>query len=101
MFDLNDYVEGSDVSEEIMNSEAVSTIIADTNTDDWTFDQFEVLSITTTRIGFDVVLHWYASGNQKEDHMYCGTRVEGNVTLACNDDGAYEVKEITAELKWD
>lgn len=99
MFDLNDYVESSDVSEEIMNSEVINEIIANTNADDWTVDQFEILSITTTRTGFDVVLHWYASGNQKEDRMYCGTKAKGNVTVVCKHDGAYEVKEITGEIE--
>jgi hypothetical protein len=104
--ELSDFVDNEDgITSDIIDSEMIGSIIADTNAYGWTVEQCEILSVEPIYdggvVGLKVKINWYASGQQDEDRAHYGNKAEGKATLVFELNGECEVAEISGEVKND
>ena len=83
----------------ILNTDAVSQLIGDTNAIDWGIDAFEVdlLALAPFESGIKLRFYFQASGEQDEEKMLYGDKIEGNGSMSVYDDKLV-VLNLTAAL---
>lgn len=83
---------------ELLDDDEVASIIADTNADEWCVDVWDFESLEKTDDGYSGVIAFNMSGEQKDDHMWCGTSLNGRAGFKVNARGDVEWHDVTAEL---
>ena len=73
---------------------------AGTNATDWGVDDYEFDADYAEIVDDEVhvPLDYHASGEQLDDHMYCGTEITGEAVAVIDDKGQIRFEEVTAEV---
>jgi hypothetical protein len=83
---------------EIVESEAFSCAIADTNACGFDIDEYSIDSYDIENNEVSVEISFSATGEQLEDKMFCGNRISGHATLIIHEDESIEYQGISAAV---
>jgi len=83
----------------LMDSDAACEAISETNAFGWGVDEIDVVSVEPWLVGpvggLRVTLDWRASGDQDQDHMYCGDAITGKAVVFLGEDGTLTVEKVS------
>lgn len=88
----------ADTNFEIIDSDEVSEIIAQTNAYAYSVDDYEILEIEFIDDTCVLKLRFTAHGEQDSDKFFYGSRISGFATAIINKDGDIEYKDISATI---
>lgn len=88
----------SDSNYEIVESEKISSRIAETNAFAYYVDDYSINEIKFASDSCVVKLSFSASGEQDEDRPFCGSKISGEAIATIDEDGNVLYSEIIAEV---
>ncbi|WP_437947081.1 toll/interleukin-1 receptor domain-containing protein [Sorangium sp. So ce296] len=96
------YDEISDKSYGLIDSESFCDAMADTNATDWEIDEIVIddVNIEVERERCVVHFRFFASGQQLDEKMYCGTRICGSADAIVSADGDVEYENVDASIEY-
>jgi hypothetical protein len=88
----------SDCLEELPDNENIGATIADTNAVGWSLDDYEVTKIEMTRGRFLVHFSAQLTGEQEDDKMFCGDKIQVTGQVEILEDGTRKFINLHGEV---
>jgi PIN domain len=86
---------------DLLNSEEMSSLIAQTNTSGWACDQFEVGTVEVSDGIWTVQVFFSFSGEQDEDKPWSGNTISGNCVMEIDREKKVTFSELEADVERD
>jgi len=83
---------------ELLDSEEIACVIADTNATDWGIWEIGLEQVTWDAATCIVEFSFRGEGEQDEDHMYLGHEIDGTATATIHQTGNVDFSDIAAEI---
>jgi hypothetical protein len=99
LFGLQEILEPALHDADILDSDEISSIIGETNAIGWSVDEFWIeYASFEKRNEIRVKFGWSASGEQLDDRMLLGTKVEGSLVAVVHDTGVLQIRDLCGRL---
>lgn len=95
-YTVDDFV--NEEAHRILDSEECCAAMAETNAEAWSVDELEVLAIRWDEGGCVADCSYSASGEQREERMYCGNRMTGTAVARIDEEGDVSFEEVGATV---
>jgi predicted nucleic acid-binding protein len=84
--------------DDLSNEDEISSLIAESNADGWTCDDFTIENVDSYKGAWIVDVSFKFSGDQKDDRPWCGTEISGRCVATISADKEVTFSDISAEL---
>lgn len=96
--EVNDWLPTHNTLHPIIDSERVNGLIAETNAMSWSVDEIEVTDVHLDGEGTHARLRFYASGEQGEDMVFHGDRIQGEAIAIIDPEGEVGFEVLNAVI---